>query len=251
MAYFHGCSADYFEPELGELTVSVLESLGFTVLLPHQGCCGLSMQSNGMFKAARRAAQDNIKKLEPIIQAGIPLIGTSTSCTMAIKHDYRSLLGLAGRQVEALAEATRDIFEFLAWDEPDSLGQAALNTVDRSVLYQAPCRLRSQGMGTPALNILRRIPGLEVLVSDAACCGVAGTYGMKSERYQVARAVGESLFQQAREMQVDMVVTNSETCRWWIEAHSGVQNVHPIQILAWSMGLTSDPANPRDSNGKV
>jgi glycerol-3-phosphate dehydrogenase subunit C len=242
VAYFHGCSTEYFEPELGELTVQVLEHLGFTVILPPQNCCGLPLQSNGMFRAARRAADDNIQKLDPFIRAGIPLVGSSTSCTLALKRDYRTILGVEGPQVEALAAATRDVFEFLVWDEPESLEQVVLNPVERSILYHAPCHLRSHGIGLPALTVLRRIPGLEILVSDSACCGVAGTYGMKSERFQTAWAVGESLFQQALELQVDMVVTDSETCRWWIEAHSGVKNVHPIQILAWSMGLTSDPA---------
>jgi len=243
VAYFHGCSAEYYEPELGEITVRVLETLGFKVVLPPQNCCGLPLQSNGMFQAARRAAHANIEKLGPFVRAGMPVVGGSTSCTLALKHDYRSILGVDGREAQALAEATRDVFEFLVWDEPDRLDQVELEPVERKVLYHAPCQLRSHAIGMPALNVLRRIPGLEIVVSESACCGIAGTYGVKSERYPVAKATGEELFRQAIGIGVELVVTDSETCRWWIEAHTGLKSVHPIEVLAWSLGLVSGPAS--------
>jgi glycerol-3-phosphate dehydrogenase subunit C len=88
----------------------------------------------------------------------------------------------------------------------------------------------------PAVEVLRRIPGLDVRVSASECCGVAGTYGLKRERHAVARQVGESLFRQVRLEAVELVATDSETCRWWIRAHTQVRTVHPIQILAASLG---------------
>jgi glycerol-3-phosphate dehydrogenase subunit C len=104
-------------------------------------------------------------------------------------------------------------------------------------LYHAPCQLRSHRIGSPALQILRRIPELQLEVSLSECCGVAGTYGFKAERYPVAVAVGAELFEQARAADVDRVVTDSETCRWWIESHSHIPAVHPVELLAAALGL--------------
>ena len=53
VVYFHGCAANYYEPEVGKAIVAVLEHNGFAVLAPPQNCCGLPMQSNGDFAGAR------------------------------------------------------------------------------------------------------------------------------------------------------------------------------------------------------
>ena len=53
VVYFHGCGANYYEPDVGEKTVAVLEHNGFAVDVPKQDCCGLPLQSNGIFDDAR------------------------------------------------------------------------------------------------------------------------------------------------------------------------------------------------------
>lgn len=238
VAYFHGCSTNYYEPELGLLLIAVLEKLGFTVLIPPQNCCGLPLQSNGLFSAARRYAQANAEKLSPFVKAGLPLIGSSTSCTLALKHEYQTVLGLQGGLIETLADRTRDVFEFLLWDAPGRLEGVDFAPLPMKVLYHAPCQLLGHAMGTPALQLLRRIPELEIEQSEAACCGIAGTYGVKAERYETAHAVGEPLFRQAAASGAEMVVTDSETCRWWIEQHTGLPCVHPLELFGRSIGIS-------------
>jgi len=237
VAYFHGCSTNHYEPELGETTIAVLEALGCSVLLPPQNCCGLPLQSNGLFRQARRYGEANIRHLIPFAKKEIPIVGTSTSCTLELKHEYRAVLGLAGRDFDLIAEWTRDIFEFLSEEDGEAIDEIELKPVPKRVLYHAPCQLKSHCIGTPALEILRRIPALDIILTESECCGVAGTYGVKLERYQVAYEVGVQLFKQAEQSNVDIVVTDSETCRWWISHHTGIQALHPIEVLAESMGL--------------
>lgn len=237
VAYFHGCGTDYYEPALGELTIAVLELLGCRVILPPQGCCGLPLQSNGLFDAARRYARRNIDCLAPFAEAGIPIVGTSTSCTLALKHDYRAVLGLDGPAAEKLAENTYDLFEFLTLRLNGALDRLALSAVEGRALYHAPCQLRAHGIGAPALPVLRRIPSLQLSYSESDCCGVAGTYGLKREKYDVAARVGEGLFEQARAVGADMVVSDSETCRWWVAGHTGLPVVHPVEVLGRALGL--------------
>jgi glycerol-3-phosphate dehydrogenase subunit C len=66
---------------------------------------------------------------------------------------------------------------------------------------------------------------------------VAGTYGLKTERFDVARAVGRDLIEQVQSARVDRVVTDSETCRWWIEAYSEIPSVHPVELLSAALRL--------------
>lgn len=237
VAYFHGCSVNYYEPDLGRLALRVLDHFGFDVWLPTQGCCGLPLQSNGQFDAARRYAQTNVQTLAPFAAAGVPIIGTSTSCTLALKHEYRATLGLQTEEADLVAGAVYDIFEFLRDADANLPERLAFHPVPLRVLYHAPCQLKAHGVGLPAYDLLRLVPDLELSLSESECCGVAGTYGLKRERYSVAFAVGSDLFDQVRQAKPDIVVTDSETCRWWLEGHTGVRTCHPLEILALALGL--------------
>lgn len=62
------------------------------------------------------------------------------------------------------------------------------------------------------LELLRKIPGLELTVLDSQCCGIAGTYGFKKENYPTSQAIGAPLFRQIEESGADLVVTDCETC---------------------------------------
>ncbi len=237
VAYFHGCSTDHYEADLGAKVIKVLEKLSCRVLIPPQICCGLPLQSNGMFPAARRYGHKNLNLLRPFISSGIPIVGNSTSCTLQLKHEYRAVLGLNGWGFDELSDATRDIFEFIIEQRWEQLNNLELQPVEANIIYHAPCQLRSHGIGTPALHALRLIPGLEISLSEAECCGIAGTYGVKREKYQIALDVGSKLFEQVDDQEPDFVLTDSETCRWWISANTGVEALHPIEILATSMGI--------------
>lgn len=237
VAYFHGCSTNDYEPWLGETAIRVLEALGVTVDLPPQVCCGLPLQSNGAFDAARQRATFNLAALQAWAERGLPIIGTSTSCTLALKHEYRAVLGLSGHAVDAVSASTYDFFEYLDQVLRVPPGSLDLHPIPLRALYHPPCQLRSHGVGTPALAYLQAIPELELEISASECCGVAGTYGLKRERYAVAVEVGRPLFSQVAQSRVDLVLTDSETCRWWSERHTGVPSIHPLMVFAASLGL--------------
>ena len=86
-------------------------------------------------------------------------------------------------------------------------------------------------MGKPALDVLRRIPGLTVIDAEATCCGIAGTYGLKREKYDIGQAVGKPLFDKVREVNSQLAVCDTETCRWQIAAATGAEVVHPVWLI--------------------
>jgi glycerol-3-phosphate dehydrogenase subunit C len=235
--YFHGCSTNYYEPHIGELTVAVLEKLGYRVIVGSQGCCGLPLQSTGQFDEARKQAIKQIQQLGPYASQHVPIIGTSTSCTLMLKHEYRAVLGLETPETEAFTETVHDVFAFLWFNEREQLKGVLQEISEKRAFYHAPCQLRGHGVGTPALHVLRMIPGFQVMASQALCCGVAGTYGVKTETYATAMGVGGPLFAEARAAEADFVLSDSETCRWWIDAQVKKPVYHPIEILAQALGV--------------
>jgi len=237
VVYFHGCSTNYYEPGVGKAAVKVLQLNGCQVSIAEQNCCGLPMQSNGEFSAARAYAEANLRKLAPYAREGYVIVGTSTSCTLTFKHEYRSVLGIQSEEADVVANATYDFFEFL--EKLDTEG--ALNTnfrpVPQRLVYHAPCQFRTHAVGRPAADLLRRIPGVTLIETRTDCCGVAGTYGLKAEKYQIAKDVGQKAFDEIRHADAERLACDSETCRWWLEGHTGVKAVHPVEILAEAYGL--------------
>lgn len=235
--YFHGCSTNYYEPHVGQTAIAVLRHNGCEVILPEQNCCGLPMQSNGEFDAARACARTNIEKLAPYVKQGYVIVGTSTSCTLALKHEYHSILGVTGDDAELVAHHTLDFFEFL--EQLDAAGglNTAFQPLSETVIYHAPCQFKSHNVGRPAAMLLRRIPGVVVEETQAECCGVAGTYGLKAEKYAIAKAVGQPAFDDIAASSAKRIVCDSETCRWWLEKHTGKTTVHPVAVLAEAYGI--------------
>ena len=231
VAYFHGCATQSFEPEVGATLVRVLERNGMAVTVPRQGCCGLPLISNGDLDAAGGYARRLVRHLRG--SAGDPgvIVANSTSCGMTLKAKYRELLRMEDPDTTAVSRAVYDICEFLL----DLHDRGRLDTrfghLRARALYHPPCQLMAHGVGTPALDLLELVPGLEVELSRTGCCGTAGTYGTKVEKYQIAMDVGRPLFEQAAEARADFVVCDSETCRWHIAKSTGLPVYHPVQVL--------------------
>jgi glycerol-3-phosphate dehydrogenase subunit C len=76
-----------------------------------------------------------------------------------------------------------------------------------------------------------------VIDAEATCCGIAGTYGFKKEKYDIGQAVGKPLFDKVREVNPKLAVCDTETCRWQIAASTGAKVVHPIWLIHQAYGL--------------
>jgi glycerol-3-phosphate dehydrogenase subunit C len=239
IVYFHGCSTQYFEPDLGAMTVAVLEHNGYSVLLPKQGCCGLPLQSNGLFDDARSYVKRLAKALAPYARQGHDIVATSTSCGLMLKHEAREILDVEDEDLRLVSERVYDICEYLMMLHERGELRIDFKPLQLTVPYHAPCQQRGHGIGTPAMDLLGLIPELRAIEQDAECCGIAGTYGVKKEKYDVAMAVGDRLFRSVRAANPDVVACDSETCRWQITHGTSVPSVHPVELLHRAYGLST------------
>ena len=241
VAYFHGCGANWSEPDTAERTVQLLEWLGCQVDVPRgQLCCGLPAQSNGMFDLARKYTRRMARTLAPSAREGVDIVGTSTSCTLMLKREAREILGLdADADLRAVSDGIYDICEYLLMLHDRGELRTDFRPLPITVTYHAPCQQQGHGIGKPALDLMALVPELRVIENDATCCGVAGTYGLKQEKYEIAMKVGRGLFDQIADAAPELAVCDSETCRWHIEKATGVRTVHPIEILHRAAGLAS------------
>jgi glycerol-3-phosphate dehydrogenase subunit C len=239
VVYFHGCSTMYYEPQIGKAAVAVLEHLGYEVIVPPQNCCGLPMLNNGEFPAAEKLFRSNLAKLLPYADRGYPIIGTSISCVLVLREEGSEMLDIENDQTHRLKNALWDVSEWLR----DLHDQGKLDTnfgeLKMVLPYHVSCQARAHRMGRPALDVMTLIPGLDVREGNARCCGLAGTYGYKAEKYDIAMKVGEEAFRFVREQgdDVHFVTSDSEICRWQLQHGTHKLGRHPIEILAAAYGL--------------
>ena len=239
VVYYHGCSTMYYEPFVGKAAVAVFEHQGYEVIVPEQGCCGLPLLNNAEFPEARKYHQRNLDWLTPYARQGHVIVGTSTSCTLTLKEEAPEMLDMHSPEAHDLTMAVWDIFEWLRELQDVGQLQTDFRPLPMVLPYHPACQYRAHRIGSPALEIMSLIPELDIRESHARCCGGAGTYVYKKEKYQIAMDVGEELFNfvKAQGPEVTMTACNSETCRWHIETGTDLPSRHPIEILAAAYGL--------------
>mgnify|MGYP001767491824 FL=1 len=232
MTYFHGCFVNYNKRSLGEDLVRVLNSMKIGVDVVREKCCGVPLIANGYLTRARKNARYNIASLseQKKSNSGI-IVTTSSSCAFALKHEYANLLGLDNSAIYSNTEyITKYLFDrFEDGNIPD------MKPVHIRAAYHAPCHLERLGGVMYTIDILKRIPGLDLVILNSECCGIAGTYGFKKEYYKVSQDIGQHLFTLIDRANPEYVITDCETCAMQIEMNTPYQVIHPVTLLAMAL----------------
>ncbi|MCE0824928.1 anaerobic glycerol-3-phosphate dehydrogenase subunit C [Buttiauxella sp. A2-C2_NF] len=230
VVFFHGCYVNYNHSQLGKDLLRVMNAMGFGVqLLDREKCCGVPLIANGFIDKAKKQAAINAASLsKAVLEQGLPVIATSSTCTFTLRDEYPQVLDVDTRPMRDHIElATRFI-----WKQLENGRKLNLKALPLRIAYHTPCHMEKMGWSLYTLDLLRSLPGVELVMLESQCCGIAGTYGFKKENYQTSQSIGAPLFQQIEESGVDLVVTDCETCKWQIEMSTSKKCEHPITLLA-------------------
>src|SRR5205807_4618591 len=103
--------------------------------------------------------------------------------------------------------------------------------------HHVPCHLKALGRQPAGPLLLRLIPGMRVHTIDVSCSGMAGTFGLKAENYDVSLAAGRPMLQELARPRVLFGSTECSTCRLQMEDGGRKRTLHPVQYLALAYGL--------------
>ncbi len=84
--------------------------------MPKQDCCGLPLQSSGLFDDARKVVLRLARALAPHVRddPDTIIVGNATSCTLMLKREAREILSLEDDpDLKLVSERTYDICELL------------------------------------------------------------------------------------------------------------------------------------------
>ena len=231
VTYFHGCYVNYNYPQLGKDLVKVMNAVGYGVeVMEREKCCGVAKISNRLIKEATRDARRNIECITEAVDRGNAVIGTSSTCIFTIRDEYPHLLNLEVEHIRPhVMLATKFLFELY---ESGKIKFVFKPDFRRKVAYHTPCHMLKLGWQYYSTELMKLIPGVELVILDSYCCGIAGTYGFKKENYQYSQGIGEPLFDLIREVNPDVVASDCETCKWQIDMSTDYTVINPISLLA-------------------
>ena len=237
VALFATCLADYNFPRIAACAVRVLERNGWSVVRPEQTCCGMPNIDGGDIDAARAKVRANVASLVKEVEAGRRIVSLQPTCGYMIRKEWAELS--PGDDTRKVAAATVDVMELLEQQRKDkTLSRTFVKGVGK-VAYHAACHLRAQKIGYPAARVLGILPETEVEVVEQ-CSAVDGTWGMKTQHYEMGRRYAQKLVRGLDRVDATRVVTDCALSARRILAETGVSPLHPVEALAEAYGVAPD-----------
>jgi glycerol-3-phosphate dehydrogenase subunit C len=198
------------------------------------------MISNGLWNSARRHAEHNVKAFTKAVDAGMPVVGASSTCMFTMRDEYPDVLDVVNSAVrDSLTMVEKFIFELI---DSGKVKLVFKEDYRARIAYHVPCHMEKLGWGLFTKALVGMIPGVALTVLDSNCCGMAGTYGFKKENYEYSQEIGRPLFEQIKSLAPDYVCCECETCKWQIEMSTGYTVLNPIVILAEALDLEATAA---------
>ena len=252
---FHDTFMDFNFPETGVAATELLELAGYQVELTNTVCCGRVLISKGHRPQAARHAQTNIAALYEQSAAGAAIVGCEPSCLLTLRHEYPDLAGDSEtrRMAEVVASRCLLLDEFLERLADD--GQLRLNfrappAQRQRVLFHGHCHQKALAKPLASVRLLRQA-GYDAELINAACCGMAGSFGYEKEHYEASRAAAEQGVAPALRAQPEAkVVVMGVSCRQQIEHFCGRPAHHLAQALREAVATEpGSAAQPADGTG--
>ena len=221
----------YIAPERGKAAVRVLEALDIHVRVPDLPGSGRPPLSQGMIATAERQAEAVADALQPHLVADRDVVVIEPSDAAMFRSAYRRLLD--EEVFEAIRAQSYEIMEYVyglleTGSDADALATPPAD--DPGVAYHPHCQARTIDVAEYTTAVLESA-GYNVRTSDTECCGMAGSFGYKSEYYELSMDVGEPLKEQFGGTD-RTVVAPGISCSDQLEALLNRSARHPIELLA-------------------
>ncbi len=236
VVYFVDVFANYFDQELAESVVGVLRQAGVNVYVPTaQRGSGMPALVVGDVEYARELALANLRVLGNAVRDGYTVVCSEPTAALMLRQEYLKLTD--DLDAGLVAENTREIGQYLAGLDARGQLPAPTHPLRARVGYHQPCHLRALDVGTPGLDLIRRIPEMDVEYIDRGCSGMAGTFGLHRDNFRTSLRAGRELLNRFRDPDIEVGSTECSTCRMQMEQNSPKRTLHPVKLLSLSYGL--------------
>lgn len=224
---FSDTYTEFHYPEIGHSASSVLQKLGYSVIVPSWECCGRPLISKGFLKQAKLRAEKLIDSLNEYAMKETPIIVLEPSCLSAIQDDYQGLLGYKHEKLQRVIKACISFDEFVDGRLPQSAQPDSIK-----VQLHGHCHQKALIGTEPTQRVLKAL-GCKVAEIPSGCCGMAGSFGYEKEHYDFSMKIGElQLFPAIRTgREVTWIIANGVSCRTQIHDGTGSKAHHLAEVV--------------------
>ena len=198
------CFVDYNEPDTAVAAVDVLSRQGVETRVFYPECCGMPQLEAGDLADVAARAERVAAAFAPYIDSGHEVIALTASCGLMMKFEW-PLLVPESAAVRRLADATRDVCEYVVGLSKTFGLAPGLAPVAGGVTLHHACHARAQNMGAKSAEMLRLIPDTKVDLIER-CSGHGGTFGVMKETRPHAIKIGKPTTKQVAQK------ANAELC---------------------------------------
>jgi len=221
---------NYVLVDRGKAAVRTLEALGVDVTLAPCHESGRAPLSQGMVATARENATRVADSLDPYLDDGRDVVVVEPSDLAAFRREYDKLLD--EERAERLSGNSYEVLEYV-YGLLENGADPGVLTAGGDVAYHSHCQQRTLGVDQYTEAVLARLD-YDVVTSDVECCGMAGSFGYKSQYYELAVDVGETLAGQFEAADVGdrQLVASGASCHEQLESLLPQASTHPVELLA-------------------
>lgn len=228
VVYFTGCFANYYNPEIGKAFVEVMERNQVRVFVAEQICCGMPIMANANYLKAKKNYEKIIKELYGMSEGKYPIVTTCPSCNMMLKKEGKAFFPL--EEADYVSKNLYDSSEFLILLDSRGKLTREFGRLDLKVVYHNPCHLKVQNIDA-TVKLLSMVPGIELLGINRDCCGLGGSFGMKTKNYEISRKIAYKTWKMVEDLKVDAVITECGGCGLQISSKGGIKIYHPMELI--------------------
>lgn len=240
VSIFATCFVEYMEPQIGRDVVGVFEHNNIECSLPEgTKCCGAPWLHGGDIKHFEASARKNIAALVKEVQAGKDIIVAQPTCAYIIKKDYP--IYAPGADADLVASHTFDAAEYLIEGHRSRTRPLDLEFPGEraeSVAYHLACHLQAQNIGFKGRDLMA-LTGATVTVIDR-CSGIDGTWGYRTENYELARKVARPLVRAINSAEADAVCGDCHLANTAILQETGIKPENPVGLVARAYGFAKE-----------
>jgi glycolate oxidase iron-sulfur subunit len=242
VAVFIGCLGNYTYVNIGDSLVNILTTLDVNIFIPKkQLCCGAPAYFTGDFETVDFLIKKNIEYFESFIDEVDAIIIPEATCSAMINTDWEHFLHDQPQWKARAKELSKKVFLATKWLNDYTTLPKVLeekNTkMEDLITYHDPCHAKKmQGVYKEPRNLLSQNYDIKEMSDSNACCGFGGVT-MQSEKYHLAKAVGETKAKMIEQTSATIVSAECSACRMQITDslyQSKVENVkfkNPIELI--------------------
>ncbi len=226
---------NYNDPQIGATAVTLLEKLGYEVVIPDHTESGRTWLSKGLVRKAKEIVHDNLNRLYPVINEDFPLIGIEPSAILTFRDEYIDLAD--DNWLEKARSLSKHVFtleEFIASEMKKGLIKKEWFTAaQQTIKLHGHCQQKALSGTQATVDMLSFPANYTVETIPSGCCGMAGSFGYEKEHYDLSMKIGELVLFPAVRTADDntLIAAPGTSCRHQVKDGTGKKAQHPAEIL--------------------